>query len=478
MALAPVTNAECMEFDSLASDRGDEIFAKWKTDTLFNRDILRKAGTILADKRGGVPDTLLGPRKGAFNVFLRMTFGDGRSAIIRFPCPSTSMFPEEKLKREISVMRFLEQHMSFSVPHVLGYGTAEESPSNMGPFVVMDYLDHEHDLVDALNIPDRPGIERPVLYPEISEDRLKLAYGQMSDILLQMHKPSFSRIGCIGREDEDDDFDDVWTARYRPLTLNMNELVQMGNLPRNLLPQSTFETASSYYLALAEMHMDHLQYQRNDAIHSAEDCRQKYIARCLFRKLARERRLCKYDHGPFKLFCDDFRPANVLADAEFRVTGAVDWEFTYAAPAEFARSPPFWLLLELPEYWPEGLDDWTQKYERRLKTFLEALQEKEEHAIRRGIITENDRLSRYMKESWETGDFWVNYAARRSWAFDMIYWAKIDRRFFGAGDLEDRFRLLTKDEREGIGAFIERKLAEKEDRKLKDWESVTAPLNG
>lgn len=30
----------------------------------------------------------------------------------------------------------------------------------------------------------------------------------------------------------------------------------------------------------------------------------------------------------------------------------------------------------------------------------------------------------------------------------MIYWAKIDRRFFGEGGLEDRIPLLTQDERE------------------------------
>lgn len=107
--------------------------------------------------------------------------------------------------------------------------------------------------------------------------------------------------------------------------------------------------------------MTHLSSQRNDAIESAEDCRQKYIARCLFRKITREYQLCKDESGPFKLFCDDFRPGNVLANAEFKTTGALDWESTYAPPTGFAYSPPFWLILELPEYWPDGLDDWIQK---------------------------------------------------------------------------------------------------------------------
>ncbi|KAH8693842.1 hypothetical protein BGW36DRAFT_429873 [Talaromyces proteolyticus] len=190
---------------------------------------------------------------------------------------------------------------------------------------------------------------------------------------------------------------------------------------------------------------------------SAEDCRRKYIARCLFRKLARDNRFCSFEHGPFKLFCDDFRPANVLADSQsgFKAVGAIDWEYTYAAPAEFVYSPPSWLLLERPEYWKEDLDNWTQ------------LQKREQESIERGILTEDDRLSQRMLESWQTGDFWVYYAARRSWAFDMLYWAKIDRRFFGGGDLMDRFQLLTREERDSMDEFVQRKLLEKEQRTLR-----------
>lgn len=46
----------------------------------------------------------------------------------------------------------------------------------------------------------------------------------------------------------------------------------------------------------------------------------------------------------------------------------------------------------------------------------------------------------------------------------MIYWAKIDRRFFGDGDLEDRLKLLTQSEREEMDGFIQTKLREKEER--------------
>jgi hypothetical protein len=322
---APVATEKRMMFDDVAWDRSDNVFAAWRKK-LFNTEAFREIAKLIAKHRGGPAEEPFHPQKGAFNLLFRMKFLDGGSAIIRFPIPGVSVFPEEKLKREVSVMRFIERHTSIHVPHVLHYGMTAESPAGLGsPFIIMEYIENDADLVDALNTPGLKDEDRPILDPNISEDRLRSVYGDMAEILLQLAKHSFTEIGCISNNEEDD-FDDEWTTAHRPLTININELVQLGNFPPHFLPQYTFKTASAYFVALADMHMIHLSTQRNDAMESVEDCRRKYIARCLFRKLARENRLCRYDQGPFKLFCDDFGPANVLANSQynFKVVGAVD----------------------------------------------------------------------------------------------------------------------------------------------------------
>ncbi|KAJ5705905.1 hypothetical protein N7536_001594 [Penicillium majusculum] len=414
--IPPIMKGKLMYFDEVAWDKSDEELSTWKT-TLLTSDSMKRITTLIKTHRKGIADQLFTPQKGSFNMIIRLRFIDGASAIIRFPIPGYSIFPEEKLHHEVSVMRFLERNTETRIPHIFHHGSRAESPLGLGPFIIMEYIDHNADLVDALNTPGIPDEERPVLDPDIDEDRLRSVYNQMAGLLLQVAKHSFPRIGCISNSAEDG-FEDEWVVEHRPLSINMNELVQVGGVRTEDLPGMTETFASG-----------------------AEE------------------------EGVFKLFCDDLRPANVLANSEFgyKISGAIDWEFTYAAPLEFVYSPPCWLLLERPEYWEDGLDDWERVYEARLEVFLQELRMREDVDIRRGVIGEENRISGHMRESWDNSGFWVSYVARRSWAFDVIYWARIDRRFFGEGSLEDRIELLTVEERDGMEEFVRRKLAEKEE---------------
>lgn len=328
-----------------------------------------------------------------------------------------------------------------------------------------------------------PGYERgdrPFLDPNIEEEKLEFFYGQIADILLELSKPSFDKIGSLARDASG------WNITNQPLTMNMNELVQLGNFPPKLLPHTPFTTASSYYQSLAETAFMHLTTQRNDAIDSEQDCRSKYIARRLFCNLAAESRLHNHtvpNSGPFKLFCDDLRPTNILLDDNMKITAVIDWEFTYTAPAEFAFTPSCWLLIETPEEWAGGISDWIKTYQPRLETFLRVLKRREDIAIANGDLVEGQRISAKMRESWENGGFWVNYGARKSWAFDTV-WPMIDAKFFG-GDgraldqdnllhIGERMKLLRVEDGEAMESFIQRKLEYSKQRRLDDWDELLA----
>ncbi|KAH1546657.1 hypothetical protein KXX57_003302 [Aspergillus fumigatus] len=142
-----------MCFDDVAWERSEAIQDAWIHE-------LFKEETLMAIA-------------GALNVSFRMKFEDGGSPIIRFPKPGATMFPEEK-----------------------------ESPLGLGPFIIMEYIDHVMDLSDVLNTPGVAIKDCPILDPNIDEAKLELLYGQFADILLQLSTLRLPRIGSLAQIDD------------------------------------------------------------------------------------------------------------------------------------------------------------------------------------------------------------------------------------------------------------------------------------
>jgi hypothetical protein len=175
------------------------------------------------------------------------------------------------------------------------------------------------------------------LSPRHTTRKLEFVYEQVAGILLQLSMLSFDKIGAPIEVEAK-----VWAANERILSFDMDELVQLANCPRSSLISSTFDTSTAFYSAIADMKVMHLDKQRNDAVESTEDCRRKFIGRQPFKKLALARRLRnpESENGPFRLWCDDLRPGNMLADKDCRIVSVIDWEFTYAASVEYIYDPP------------------------------------------------------------------------------------------------------------------------------------------
>ncbi|OAA73874.1 phosphotransferase family protein [Cordyceps fumosorosea ARSEF 2679] len=269
-----------MKGDDVAWEESERSERVWR-HSLFEESTLRAIGRFIAKHRQGVPTELCEPKAGGFNALFRIKFIDGGSAVIRFTKPGSTMFPEEKIKQEVATMRYIQDNTTIPVPFVHHWGTREESPLNIGAFIILELLAPSH------------------------------------------------------------------------------------------------------------------------------------------------------DQGPIKLWCDDLRPSNILLDANYQIVAVIDWEFSYAAPNKSTFAPPWWLLLEQPEYWKEGLDSWTEAYKNRLPVFLEAIAMCEDTAIAAGKLGELQRLSDKTGASWASGDFWAVYAARKNFAFDCVYWKELDGRFFG-----------------------------------------------
>lgn len=65
------------------------------------------------------------------------------------------------------------------------------------------------------------------------------------------------------------------------------------------------------------------------------------------------------------------------------------------------------------------MEEFRDLYERRMQQFLQALELVE--GMPGGQKLPEPRLSARMRDSWKSGRFWFNYAARKSFELDAIY---------------------------------------------------------
>lgn len=365
----------------------------------------------------------------------------------------------------------------------------------------MDKIDNVGTMSTRLNKPDEddPSASH-ILDLEVPFTTLGTLWTQVAQCILKMVRLRFPRIGSLLETSTQ-----VYEVAARPITHNMTDMVRLANIPRCLLPEQdkTYTSADAWYTALAEMHIAQLVFQRNDAVVSETDCRNKFVSRQIFRRLAKEGKLFKFGFAEdtwsaqslemppstlcpapsgtddFRIWGDDFRAGNILLDSSDNITALIDWEFTYVGPTQFNLDPPWWLLIETAEMWPGGLESWIEAYSARLPTWLQSMKTAETRDPLPVFL--EAPLSRYMEESWTTGRFFLNYAARKSWAFDTMYWNFLDERFFGKRDecLGDdlwkaRVHLMTEEEKGALEPFVSMKMSEVEDRRIVDWGEAEA----
>ncbi|KAF4955670.1 hypothetical protein FGADI_4363 [Fusarium gaditjirri] len=334
--------------DNLAWDQSDE---RWEKALKHVRasDTCRKIEAF-ASQTLGKPATLVTPLIiGGFNA----------------------MFPEEKTMVEVATAACIKQHTQLPIPKIFYHGVDDD----IGPSMIIEDLGTRRGMSHALEAPRDDPNDTPILNPKISDTQLKQLHLKMAECVLQLAQPTFPRLGALVESSPA-----TYEILGRPITLNMNNMFQLSNVPSSVFPEgTTYSTADEWYAVLAEMQMATLVFRHNDIISSEDDCRTKYIARKLFHRLAKQNRLSRFgfcdddwsassEHsnatlpspdssGSFRLWSDDFRPVNVLVNDENDVLRAIDWEFAYVSPSQFILDPPWWLLLEVPEMWDDGIED-------------------------------------------------------------------------------------------------------------------------
>ncbi|KAK0710457.1 hypothetical protein B0T21DRAFT_404994 [Apiosordaria backusii] len=502
----------------------DQVNAKLK-DPELRAEIVR----LVKKYHGGKGGTWHTALRGSYNGVFVVKFDEPNTyAMMRIPLPRYSLaMREEKLRAEVAIMRYVEANTTIPVPHIYHMGIAEQNPTGLGPFIIMDFYPDTIDLSDLLKDPAEP-YSHVTIDQNMPEDKLENLYRQMANIVLQLDQLTMPQSGSLCHST-----DGEFTVASRMLPQTLTDVVTLGGCPESVLgpPNRVLNTTHEVYQYYADLHMAQFIFQRNDAVESEDDARDKYMARYMFRRAAYMGLLpspsytSRQEHitptpETFKLICDDLTPWNVLVDPKTGdVVAVVDWEFAWFGPRSMASDPPWWLMLQKPQYWmdekPGCIDDWAGKYPKYLDVFLKAL-EKEEEKLAAGRaagvpslgeecdgskVAEDGRvvewldklhvsddstttgasqkgpkeqpLSARMRRNWEDGSFWINYATRRTYGLDPVYWKFIDERLFGenpGGGYEKRAESMTAEARELMEMVVRDKMEEKNgERKVVDW---------
>ncbi|KAJ6103736.1 hypothetical protein N7486_003958 [Penicillium sp. IBT 16267x] len=396
-------------FDALEETNGDDECRAWLSRAFDTRAEL--AVFVAGRREGGGTGKYVGFLKGSFNISFRFSFDDGRpDVIIRFPKPghTATAYRDEKVVNEVQIMEYLRQNTDIPIPRVHSWALIAESPQHLGPFIIMDYVNGT--LLSA--ILKQPDQENMVLNPNIDNTTLDKIYYKIAYYMIQLSQLTFARIGAISK----DPTSGAWHVAGRPLTYNMNELATVAGYPVGQFPTAPFDRASDYLRSVANEHLIHLWTQRNLA-DDPEIAQKRFIA-------------VISSHSWFQ------NPETL------RTTAILDLEFTNAMPAEFTYDPPWWLLLSGPEMWLErcAMEEFLTLYEPRMEQFLRALERVEIEMALEVKQPGGPSLSTRMRDSCRTGRFWFDYAARKSFNVDTIYWAALHNDGAGVELLDDKAR--------------------------------------
>ncbi len=155
---------------------------------------------------------------------------------VRFPVAGNVMHPEEKVRREVAVMRFMKERTRVPVPKIIASGMAADNHDpEMGPFIIEEWIEGVPLSTIMEELP-RPSWG-PVLRRDISDEVLHTIYRQIAKILLELSTHNFDKIGAPSLVEQEDGTTS-WLVTSAPLTLKMNEIersgyVQVGGEPPN-----------------------------------------------------------------------------------------------------------------------------------------------------------------------------------------------------------------------------------------------------
>ncbi|PBP16941.1 hypothetical protein BUE80_DR012316 [Diplocarpon rosae] len=370
---------------------------------------------------------------GGYNVCQKVAFSDGTVWLPRLPLVGNvcDEYADEKVAMEVEVLSLIRKNTAILVPDVKAWDLAVDNPLGLGPFIVMNFIEGV-----SLNHLLRKNKETRLLKQEVRDNEIEFLYKQLAHILLQHFKLDFDRIGSLPSPET------RFSMPVRPLTLKVHDILQTRGV-------NTFEQDWKQLLSQPNL------------VGGKYTSRAEYASFSVLKSLIPDLVERDYDHGPFKIICDDLGMANMIVKSEqdLTVVGVVDLEWSYVGPAQLFGSAPWWLLQDRLNNWDTDLDGWEvleilARYQSYLEIFKRVLDEEEEK-----MPGAEKALSDLVRCSENSGAMWLHMML--SWGFNHRYSLPFSQLRLHRG--EEKWDQLEKPfyETEEMDRFTEQKMTQK-----------------
>ncbi|EEP80899.1 predicted protein [Uncinocarpus reesii 1704] len=161
---------------------------------------------------------------GSYNAGVKVVFSDNTAWMVRFPRRGKvcDTYADEKVAMEVAALNLIYEQTTIPVPKVHAWGLAASNALDLGPFIMMDFMDG----VSLDNILIDPNVDNPtrLMREDISDDDVKFIYRQMANYLLQLFELDFDRIGSLSWPGAEAN------STARPLTFKVHSILQNGGV--------------------------------------------------------------------------------------------------------------------------------------------------------------------------------------------------------------------------------------------------------
>jgi hypothetical protein len=292
-----------------------------------------------------VPECSIDPSRfslGRCNIVFEVRFPDGFVCVARVCTNHFRVLGGEEntitefFRSEVETMQYISDKTNIPIPKVLGYDSDPHNAVNFR-FILMEAL---------------PGRPLGVPYHHIPHANRAHFLGQLADYLVQLGSLSFSSIGCLRYDREE------------------------GST--TIVPQPG--TSSIYNSSREFVHA--IRCQQNELLIADETFPSKREDRELASKILSHAALKairpQFLTGPFPLAHPDLHYNNILVDANYNITGIIDWSGVTTVPQEVFASVPGFRI-------PPGIAvEEIERYTGCLELFVRAVRGRESELVHQG----------------------------------------------------------------------------------------------